>query len=1201
MAPSSYTVIGGPLGRFARPGEETLVGPGRFSDALRWVLCIALCVAIAPVAAVGTVGPPADGSPAVPATPKAPPGSETDANGFPCVAGEVLVKFEPGVGISTAQSAHASLGVKNVTDVEQIDGLQLAKLPDGVSVAEATGRYRALPGVEYAQPNYLYHIDAVPSDPRFEELWGMDNTGQTGGAEEADIDAPEAWDVTTGDGDIIVAVIDTGVDYRHPDLVDNIWTNPSEVPGNGIDDDMNGYTDDVHGYDFVNYDGDPVDDHSHGTHCSGTIGASANNGIGVAGVAWDVQIMACKFLSADGWGDTMGAVEAIAYADQMGADIMSNSWGGGPYEEVLLDAIAGTDALFVAAAGNDSMDTDANANYPSCYDLPNVLAVGATDYFDDIAWFSNWGAETVDVFAPGEQILSTVAGPPPAFSADVMSSAGVSTCDDISDWDVSDYTTVAWDVSTQEYVSDPASLAHLGYDDDEDSWAYLNAPVDLSSYSGASLRFQGWYETEPEFDYLNVWASPDGSTWSQIGAYSGFSGGFVSLMNDLSAFVGDSDVYLAFSLSSDDSVSSKEGFLGAYVDDIEIVEIDPVFTDDFSDLSGWDASEYANTPWDLTTEYFVSAPSAAGVIGYDDNELSMLKLTAPLDLSGVTGDLALTANVLYETEPGLDVLQVLASTDGANWTPVAAYSGFSGWYGPAFVPVKVDLSEFAGASEVYLGFGFESDGTWSSGDGFVGVAVDDLSLLTGTWTEADYTDAYEYFGGTSMATPHVAGIAALVMSEWPGKDGASVRNAIIAGADYVPALDGLCVSNGRANALDSLQDLYGPDVTDDAVSSYLGRAEITLLAQDDTGVESISYAFDDDEPTTIDGDEAVAVSTLPAPLHTLTYWAEDTLGNVSEPVTVEFTLVRGAVSSVSVAGADRFATAVEASQRSFPDGTDSVVLATGRNWPDALGGTALAGALNAPILLTDTFETPGSVTQEIERLGAGVIYVLGGESAISDEVVEQLTELVGTGNVIRYSGENRYETARVIAEQVIALEAGDYDGTAFVATGANFPDALAAAPIARAKAWPVLLADPAGEIMVPDEVSRVIILGGTSAVSDGIEAALIGRLGEDEVARKGGTDRYATAALVSAWGVGRGMHWDGVGIATGSGFADALAGGAMLGSMRSVMLLTPGDTLASATRAPLSVNKEMIQTVHFVGGTSTVSSDVREQVMLVIE
>jgi hypothetical protein len=254
--------------------------------------------------------------------------------------------------------------------------------------------------------------------PRFGELWGLENFAQTGGTNDADIDAAGAWDVNTGSGSLIVAVIDTGVDYTHPDLAANIWTNAGEIPGDGIDNDGNGYIDDVHGYDFFNRDGDPRDDHGHGTHVAGTIGAVGNNGIGVTGVNWNVQIMPLKFLGAGGSGTTADAIEALAYAVANGAAISNNSWGGDPYSQAMFDAIAAArDAghLFVAAAGNGNIfgigqDNDAAPFYPAGYDLDNVIAVAAVDHHDNLATFSNYGATTVDLAAPGVNILSTTPG-----------------------------------------------------------------------------------------------------------------------------------------------------------------------------------------------------------------------------------------------------------------------------------------------------------------------------------------------------------------------------------------------------------------------------------------------------------------------------------------------------------------------------------------------------------------------------------------------------------------------------------------------------------------------------------------------------------------------------------------------------------------------------------------------------------------------
>ncbi len=263
------------------------------------------------------------------------------------------------------------------------------------------------------EPNYRLRITRSPNDVRYLELWGMNNTGQTGGKIDADIDAPEAWDIATGvpeGSDVIVGVIDSGIDYLHPDLADNMWVNPGEIPDNGIDDDDNGYIDDVHGYDFYQYDGNPSDPAGHGTHVSGTIAGVGDNGIGVTGINWRCKLMALRFISARGSGSTLSAIEAIRYGVDNGAKILSNSWGGGGYSQSLETAIAEArdqGVLFVASAGNSGMDNDSRPHYPSGYDVANVIAVAATNDDDSMASFSNFGAETVDVGAPGVGILST--------------------------------------------------------------------------------------------------------------------------------------------------------------------------------------------------------------------------------------------------------------------------------------------------------------------------------------------------------------------------------------------------------------------------------------------------------------------------------------------------------------------------------------------------------------------------------------------------------------------------------------------------------------------------------------------------------------------------------------------------------------------------------------------------------------------------
>lgn len=342
------------------------------------------------------------------------------------------------------------------------------KLADGISVERQAASLSNRPGVAFAEPNYLYYADTHTTldDPRYDQLWGLDNTGQTGGVADADIDAPEAWDIATGSHGVVVGVIDSGIDYTHPDLYANVWINQGEIPlglpltdtdsdgritfvdlnsventaavtdfngtgyidggdlladptwADGIDTDGNGFIDDLVGWDFLNNDNDPFDDNRHGTHVAGTIGAMANNSTGVVGVNWDVQLMALKFLNSGGSGPTSAAALAVDYATRMNANLTSNSWGGGGFSQALYDAIEAHGAankLFVAAAGNSGANLDNSPHYPASYDLSNIVAVAATDASDDIAtsgqlgstFDSNFGAISVDLGAPGVAVLST--------------------------------------------------------------------------------------------------------------------------------------------------------------------------------------------------------------------------------------------------------------------------------------------------------------------------------------------------------------------------------------------------------------------------------------------------------------------------------------------------------------------------------------------------------------------------------------------------------------------------------------------------------------------------------------------------------------------------------------------------------------------------------------------------------------------------
>lgn len=318
-----------------------------------------------------------------------------------------------------AQDAGAGLAVASGWQTRALGEGLFAVTAPGASADEMLAWAGSTAGVEAIEPDVIIASRAVPNDPSFGALWGLENIGQSGGVVDADIDATQAWDVTTGSRSVVVAVIDSGVDYRHVDLADNMWRNPGEIPGNGRDDDGNGFIDDVYGWDFANGDGDPFDDEGHGTHVAGTIGAVGNNGRGVVGVNWEVSVMALKFLDADGSGSTSDAVAAINYATRMRRDFgvnvvaTNNSWGGGGASAALQRAIAaGGDAgiLFVAAAGNESANNDVTPSFPANDTNVAVLSVAATDRSNRLANFSNYGATTVDIAAPGAAITSTVPG-----------------------------------------------------------------------------------------------------------------------------------------------------------------------------------------------------------------------------------------------------------------------------------------------------------------------------------------------------------------------------------------------------------------------------------------------------------------------------------------------------------------------------------------------------------------------------------------------------------------------------------------------------------------------------------------------------------------------------------------------------------------------------------------------------------------------
>jgi subtilisin family serine protease len=352
-------------------------------------------------------------SPTQPSSP-----SKIDPRTAPFIEGEILVKFRS----ETPAASRGALRLDVAGSVRRrfASGAELWRLGPGIAVPDALARVKNMPGVEYAEPNYIVHAAKTPDDPFFPQQYALTNTGQKGGAAGSDIDAASAWDISTGGASILVAVLDTGIDVDHPDLAPNLWTNPDEIPGNLVDDDGNGLVDDVHGWDYVNHDDDPHDDYGHGTHVAGILAAAGDNGVGIAGVAWRASILPLKFLDQSGSGTTSDAISAIDYAAARGARIINASWGGGGFSMAMLDAIrdaATHQVLFVAAAGNDATDSDQIPFFPAGFDSPNIIAVAASDRSDRLAPFSNHGRTTVDLAAPGVEIYSTLPGGAYGFSS----------------------------------------------------------------------------------------------------------------------------------------------------------------------------------------------------------------------------------------------------------------------------------------------------------------------------------------------------------------------------------------------------------------------------------------------------------------------------------------------------------------------------------------------------------------------------------------------------------------------------------------------------------------------------------------------------------------------------------------------------------------------------------------------------------------
>lgn len=541
--------------------------------------------------------------------------------------------------------------------------------------------------------------EIVTYDPTLEtyysELWGMNNIGQSvlgyQGIADMDIDASEAWVGAQGSDEVVVGVIDTGVNITHPDLINNIYTNPNEIPDNGIDDDQNGFIDDVNGWDFGNDDNtvfDLVDGDEHGTHVAGTIAASLN-GIGVVGVAPKVKIMPIKFL-VNGSGTTYDAIDAIYYAKQMGVKILNNSWGGGDYSQALYDAIEDCNALFVVAAGNDGINIDQAPSYPASYTCDNILSVASINNRGDLSDFSNFGKNSVDLAAPGEVILSVGA--------------------EVGQFDAA---------------------------------VYNVAPNFKTFFAGFGVEVLINEEQQDQFvqEVMSFFGAPSGSN--------------VLIVDDDNSHSNQEGIVDVASYYT--SAYTRSGFVPVTFE-----------TRNADTLSQTEIDSYDSVVW-FTGKSVAQSEGIANINSYEQNLLmNYLDQGGNLFLSGRDAGWMISDTVFYHDYLGTQFLR----EENRKESIFSVSEEFTGTYqfqGELFMDYLQPIANPKGSSAAAFAYPYQ---------GF----------------------SYSYMSGTSMASPHVAGVAALLDAIEPNLTPVEMKQKLMMTTQYNAKLNNLVQTSGIVNA-----------------------------------------------------------------------------------------------------------------------------------------------------------------------------------------------------------------------------------------------------------------------------------------------------------------------------------------------------------------------------------------------------------------
>jgi thermitase len=502
------------------------------------------------------------------------------------VAGQAIVRFEPGTSSRERRAARARADVRFGRSLE-VARAQVVEV-DG-SVGAAVRRLERQPDVAYAQPNYRYRALAV--DTFVGELWGLTDSALP----DPGVNAFSAWNTTQGTGEVI-AVVDTGVDLTHPDVSPNLWTNPGELPGNGVDDDANGVVDDVRGADFVDRvggvaTGDPDDFNFHGTHVAGTTAALDDNGLGIAGVAPDSRIMAVRVLDGDGSGSSADIGDGIAYAAREGADVINLSLGGpGAFDDLMsdgVDAAAQQDAVVVVAAGNEASNNDDPATPVVPCNLPqsNLICVAAVNEAGNRASFSNFGTTSVDVAAPGTNILSAKTDwGAPVFTEDFNNAA-------LTGWDFFlDGDGTVWGTSTTVFTEGSRSAADSpagNYPNNAYSEMFTHDPVDLSGRRGCRMHFD--LDQDVHFSDLFVAGAATSTSLFDVAPFEN-SVGFFPAEVSISDVDGRPDVLPIFALDTDGAANAD----GVYIDRLRLLCRDTTYVDQITSVANYDQATSGN-------------------------------------------------------------------------------------------------------------------------------------------------------------------------------------------------------------------------------------------------------------------------------------------------------------------------------------------------------------------------------------------------------------------------------------------------------------------------------------------------------------------------------------------------------------------------------------------------------------------------------